>query len=118
MSKSINGWLDFEHTFIRTFSTTYKRPGRPRQLAQCLQGKEEPDRDYLTWWTALCNSYEGVHEVQAIQYFTHGCRDGTLLKHKLMRSEPTTMAELMATAEKYATADARMLKPIRVDAAG
>jgi hypothetical protein len=27
------------------------------------------------------------------------------------------MAELMATAEKYATADARMLKPIRVDTA-
>jgi hypothetical protein len=56
--------------------------------------------------------------VQAIQYFTDGCRDGIMLKHKLMLSEPSTMAELMATYEKYATADVGMLKPIRVGAAG
>ncbi|KAE8815989.1 Endoglucanase 3 [Hordeum vulgare] len=51
---------------------------------------------------------EGVHEVQAIQYFIDGCRDGTLLKHKLMCSEPTYLAVLMAKADKYATADSAM----------
>ncbi|KAE8777896.1 Endoglucanase 3 [Hordeum vulgare] len=43
-----------------------------------------------------------------IQYFIDGCRDGTLLKHKLMCSEPTSLAVLMAKADKYATADSAM----------
>jgi len=41
-----------------------------------------------------------------------------MVKHKLMRTEPTTMAELMAIADKYATADSAMQKPIRLDASG
>ncbi|KAE8816422.1 Endoglucanase 3 [Hordeum vulgare] len=56
----------------------------------------------------MCNSCEGVHEVQAIQYFIKGCQDGTLLKHKLMCSEPTTLAALMAKVDKYATSDSAM----------
>jgi hypothetical protein len=56
--------------------------------------------------------------VQAIQYFSEGCRDGTMLKHKLMRTELATMAELMAIAVKYVTADSAMQKPIRLDAVG
>jgi hypothetical protein len=87
-------------------------------LSLCVQGKEESDRDYLTRWTALRNTCEGVHEVQAIQYFSDGYRDGTLLKHKLMRLEPATMAELMAIADKYVTAGDAMQKPIRLDTAG
>ena len=62
-------------------------------------GAEETGREYLARWTELRNSCEGVHEVQAIQYFISGCRDGTLLKHKLLRSEPATMATLMMTAD-------------------
>ncbi|KAE8769687.1 endoglucanase 3 [Hordeum vulgare] len=46
-----------------------------------------------------------VHEVQAIQYFIDGCRDSTLLKHKLMCSKPTSLAALMAKEDKYAMAD-------------
>ncbi|KAE8805826.1 endoglucanase 3 [Hordeum vulgare] len=42
------------------------------------------------------------------EYFIGGCRDGTLLKHKLMCSKPTSLAVLMATADKYATADSAM----------
>ncbi|KAI4997937.1 hypothetical protein ZWY2020_053279 [Hordeum vulgare] len=74
----------------------------------CVQKPDEPLRDYVSRWTELHNSCEGVHEVQAIQYFIKGCRDGTLLKHKLMYSEPTTLAALMAKADKYATADSAM----------
>jgi hypothetical protein len=69
-------------------------------------------------WSKLRNSCEGVHEVQAIQYFFEGCKDGTMLKHKLMHAEPSTMAELMAIADNYAMADSAMQKPLRLDAAG
>ncbi|KAE8784906.1 Endoglucanase 3 [Hordeum vulgare] len=54
------------------------------------------------------NSHEGVHEVHAIQYFIAGYRDGTLLKHKLICSEPTTLAALMDKADKYASVDSAM----------
>ena len=40
-----------------------------------------------------------------------------MLKHKLMRSSPATMAELMAIADKYALADSAMQTPIRLDSA-
>jgi hypothetical protein len=46
-----------------------------------------------------------VGEEQAISYFTDGCREGTLLKHKLHRAEPKAMADFMAIADKYASAD-------------
>ena len=81
---SINSWLDFTEAFIRNFTSTYKRAPRPRQLSLCVQGPVESTRDYLTRWAELRNSCEGVHEVQAIEYFTAGCREGTLLKHKLL----------------------------------
>ena len=103
---------------MRNFTGTYHRPGRPRQLALCVQGVNESDRDYLMRRTELRNNCEGVHEVQAIQFFTDGCRDGTLLKHKLMRAEPETVAQMMAIADKYATAQASMRVPIRLDAEG
>ena len=115
---SINSWLDFEEVFVRNFTGTYQRPGRPRQLSLCVQKKDESDRDYLTRWSSLHNSCEGVHEMQAIQFISDGCRDSTKLKHKLMRTESRTMAEVMAIADKYATADSAMQKPIRLDVAG
>jgi hypothetical protein len=101
----INSWHDFQEAFIKNFTGTYKRPPRPRQLALCKQGPDEPDRDYLTRWSELHNSCEGVGEEQAIGYFTDGCREGTLLKHKLDRAEPKSMADFMAIADKYASAD-------------
>ncbi|KAI5008825.1 hypothetical protein ZWY2020_009873 [Hordeum vulgare] len=105
---SVNSWVDFEEAFVHNFTRTYKRPGRPRELAMCIQKPDEPLRDYVSQWTELRNSCEGVHEVQAIQYFIDGWRDGTLLKRKLMCSEPTSLAVLMAKADKYATADSAM----------
>jgi hypothetical protein len=46
-----------------------------------------------------------VGEEQAISYFTDGCREGTLMKHKLHRAEPKSMADFMAIADKYASTD-------------
>jgi len=75
-SNSINCWQDFDDAFVHNFTGTYERPGRPRNLALCVQGKDEPLRDYLARWIKLRNTCEGVHEIQAIQYFTDGCLDG------------------------------------------
>ena len=74
----------------------------------CVQGPSESTRDYLTRWAELHNSCEGVHEVQAIEYFTARCREGTLLKHWLLCDEPETLDELLILADKYATADSSM----------
>ncbi|KAK1683460.1 hypothetical protein QYE76_044308 [Lolium multiflorum] len=102
---SINGWLDFEEAFISNFTGTYRRPGRPQQLEMCKQGPDETDRAYLTRWCEMRNSCEGVHEIQAISFFMGGCRPNTMLWHKLRRSEPKTMAALMAITDKYALAE-------------
>ncbi|KAE8785571.1 Endoglucanase 3 [Hordeum vulgare] len=59
----INTWVDFEEPFFRNFTDTYKRPGHPRELAMCVQAADEPLGNYLTRWTKLLNSYEGVHKV-------------------------------------------------------
>jgi hypothetical protein len=101
----INSWHDFQEAFIKNFTRTYKRPPRPRQMALCKQGPNEPNCDYITRWSELRNSCEGVGEEQAIGYFTDGCRKGTLLKHKLHRTKPKTMADFMTIADKYASAD-------------
>jgi hypothetical protein len=61
-ARSINGWVDFEEQFVSNFTSTYKRPNRPQQLANCRQGDYETDRDYLTRWCTLRNSCEGVVE--------------------------------------------------------
>ena len=103
--------------FNRNFTGTYLRPGNAQLLAMCKQKDGESDRAYLTRWTSLRNSCEGILELQAVQYFIQGCRDGTLLRHRLLRKSPKTMAELMAIADEYATTDAGMTNPIRVDEA-
>ena len=83
-----------------------------------MQGPDESIRDYLTRWAELRNSCEGVHEVQAIEYFTTGCREGTLLKHKLLCDEPETLDELLIIADKYATADSSMKAEIEINTIG
>ena len=41
-----------------------------------------------------------------------------MLKHKLSRADPQTMAQVMAIADKYATVDAAMKRSVRVDDQG
>ena len=56
-----------------------------------------------------------MHEVQAIEYFTTGCREGTLLKHRLLCDEPATLDELLTVEDKYATVDSSMKSELQVD---
>ena len=115
---NINSWVDFTEAFVRNFTSTYKRPPKPRQLSLCVQGPSKSTRDYLTRWAELRNSCEGVHQVQAIEYVTAGCREGTLLKHRLLCDEPATLDELLIIADKYAIADSSLKTEIQVSATG
>src|SRR4051812_16156023 len=114
---SINCWEDFQNAFVHNFTDTYDRPHLPRQLAMCVQGKDEPLRDYLPRWIKLKNSCEGVHEIQAIQYFTDGCLADSMLKHKLLRKDFTSLAELMKVANQLAVFDYAM-RPIQLGVGG
>lgn len=102
---SINGWIDFEEAFVSNFSSTYRRPNRPQQLALCVQRSNETDRDYLTRWNSTRNSCEGVIEAQAIAWFCNGCRRGSPLWQKLQRNMPVTLAEMIRVADSYALGD-------------
>jgi hypothetical protein len=55
-----------------------------------------------------------VGEQQATRYFTNGCREDTMMKHKLNRFEPKINTEFMAIPDKYSTTDStmRMLVPV------
>jgi hypothetical protein len=113
---SINGWLDFEEAFVSNFTSTYRRPNRPQQLALCQQRDNETDREYLTRWSSTRNSCEGVIEAQAIVWFCNGCRRGSPLWQKLQRNMPTTLAEMIRVADSYALGDP-MQPVIEVDPA-
>ncbi|KAE8795793.1 methionyl-trna synthetase [Hordeum vulgare] len=46
------------------------------------------------------------------------CPDDTLLKHKLMRREPSTLAQLMDVVDQYAVVESSMKLPVLVDTTG
>ncbi|KAE8767839.1 Endoglucanase 3 [Hordeum vulgare] len=74
----------------------------------CVQKPDEPLRDYITRWIELWNSCEGVHEVQAIQYFIEAYRDDTLLKQQAHVLRDHHAGGVHGQADKYATADSAM----------
>ena len=102
---SMEGWLDFEEAFNSNFSSTYQRPNRPQQLSMCRQREDETDREYLTRWSTIRNSCEGVIESQAIAWFAQGCRHGSMLWQRLQREMPATLAETIRIADSYALGD-------------
>ena len=97
--------MDFELEFNSNFSSTYQRPNRPQQQSMCRQGDNENDRDYLTRWSTLRNSCEGVIESQAIAWFAQGCKHGSMLWQRLQREMPLTLAETIRIADSYALGD-------------
>jgi hypothetical protein len=102
---SINGWVDFEEQFVSNFTSTYKRPNCPQQLANCRQGDYETDRDYLTRCCMMHNSFEGFVETHAIMWFAQGCRHGTMLWQRLQRGMSATLAETIKRADSYMLGD-------------
>ena len=106
---SIECWIDFYDAFVSNFTRTYKRPNRPQQLAVCRQRENETDREYLTRWSQMRNSCEGVVEAQAISWFAQWCRHGSMLWQRLQREMPTTLAETIKIVDMYALGD--LLQP-------
>ena len=102
---SVDCWLDFEEAFVNNFTSTYKRPNRPQQLSMVRQRDNETDREYLTRWSNVRNSCEGVIEAQAISWFSQGCRHGSMLWQKLQREPPNSLAEMIRIADVYAMGD-------------
>ena len=102
---SILGWPDFEAQFNSNFSSTYKTPNCPQQLSMCRQQDDETDREYLTRWSTLRNTCEGVIESQAIAWFAQGCRHGSMMWQKLQREMPSTLREMTRIADSYALGD-------------
>jgi hypothetical protein len=43
--------------------------------------------------------------MQAITWFAQGCRHGTMLRQRLQRDMPTTLAETIKIADSYALGD-------------
>ena len=103
--RSLHTWMDLEDAFKSNFTSTYERPNRPQQLSMCKQKQNETDREYLTLWSAMRNSCEGVTEGQAVSWFAEGCRHGSMLWQKLRRDQPTTLAETIWIADNYALGD-------------
>ena len=71
----------------------------------CRQRDNETDRDYLTRWSTVPNSCEGVVEAQAISSFAHGCRHGSMLWQRLQRDMSATLAKTIRIADSYALRD-------------
>ena len=86
----------------------------------CRQREDETDREYLTRWSTIRNSYDGVIESQAIAWFAQGCRHGSMLWQRLQREMPATLAETIKIADSYALGDPTqpLLVPVDRDRSG
>ena len=71
----------------------------------CRQEERETDREYLTRWSNIRNSCEGVAEEQAISWFAQGYRHGTPLWQRLQRDMTETLSEAIQIADSYALGD-------------
>jgi hypothetical protein len=66
-----------------------------------VQKKGETLRSYIQRWSIIKNSAEGVSDERAIDAFSEGLRRSDLVE-EIGRTRPTTVAELMEQAYKFA----------------
>jgi hypothetical protein len=87
--------------FARNFRSTYKRPASLEEIKACVQRKGETLRSYIQRWSVIKNSAEDVSDERAIDAFLAGLRRSDLVE-EIGRTRPTTVAELMEEANKFA----------------
>jgi hypothetical protein len=92
---------ELEHQFTRNFCSTYKRPASLEEVKACVQKKGETLRSYVQRWSIIKNSAEDVSDERAIDAFSEGLRRSDLVE-EIGRTRPTTVAELMEQANKFA----------------
>jgi hypothetical protein len=101
-NESIGSWGELESQFVRNFPSTYKRPASLEEVKSCVQRKGEILRSYIQRWSVIKNSAEDVSDEQAID--VTGLRHSDLVE-EIGRTRPTTVAELMEEANKFANGE-------------
>jgi hypothetical protein len=101
LDESIRSWGELESQFTRNFRSTYKRPASLEEVKACVQRKGEMLRSYIQCWSIIKNSSEDVSDEQAIDAFSEGLRRSDVVE-EIGRTRPTTVAELMEQANKFA----------------
>jgi hypothetical protein len=69
-----------------------------------MQRKGETLRSYIQCWSIIKNSAEDISDERAIDAFTTGLRRSDLVE-EIGRTRPTTVAELMEQANKFANGE-------------
>jgi hypothetical protein len=100
-NESIGSWGELKSQFARNFRSTYKRPASLEEVKVCVQRKGETLRSYIKRWSIIKNSAEDVSDERAIDAFSAGLRRSDLME-EIGRTRPTTVAELMEDANKFA----------------
>jgi hypothetical protein len=100
-NESIGSWGEHENQFTRNFRSTYKRPASLEGVKACVQRKGETLRSYIQRWSVIKNSAEDVSDEREIDAFSAGLRHADLVE-EIGRTRPTTVAELMEEANKFA----------------
>jgi hypothetical protein len=100
-NESIGSWGELESQFVRDFRSTYKCPTSLEEVKACLQRKDETLRSYIQRWSVIKNSTEDVFDERAIDAFLVGLRRSDLVE-EIGRKRPTTVAELMEHANRFA----------------
>jgi hypothetical protein len=97
----IHSWNDMRRIFIRNFEGTYRRPAIDKDIADCVQRKNESTRKYLAHWEELINLAVEVSEEFACREFICNCRYREL-QEELQRQDPKLVMDLVTRATKYA----------------
>jgi hypothetical protein len=100
-NESIGSWGELEIQFARNFRSTYKRPASLEEVKACVQRKDETLRSYIQRWSVIKNSAEDVSDERAIDAFSAKLHRSDLVE-EIGRTRPTTVAELMEEANKFA----------------
>jgi hypothetical protein len=100
-NESIGSWGELESQFARNFCSTYKRPASLEEVKACVQRKGETLHSYIQRWSVIKNTTEDVSDKRAIDAFLAGLRRSDLVE-EIGRTRPTTVAELMEEANKFA----------------
>jgi hypothetical protein len=92
---------ELESQFTRNFCSTYKRPASLEEVKACVQRKGETLCSYIQRWSIIKNLAEDVFDERAIDAFSEGLHRSDLVE-EIGRTRPTTVAELMEQANKFA----------------
>jgi hypothetical protein len=100
-NESIGSWGELKKQFIKDFRSTYKHPASLEEVKACVQRKGETLRSYIQRWSVIKNSAEDISDERAIDAFSAGLHRSDLVE-EIGRTRPTTVAELMEEANRFA----------------